>query len=93
MKTNPLIVLTLTGLLLAVGGLGVVTVHQHRTIAHTQEKLEKAEADARTAWGKVFDIQEVRDKRLDDANSAHSIDLWNLQAKLNACEAAKDGKK
>lgn len=56
-------------------------------VTEAQKALERAKADARKAWDKVYDQQEGFDEQLEAAKWANQTELWTAQQELEKCRA------
>lgn len=72
------------------------SVYSANKLEQTERRLIKAESDARSAYGKVFDMQETRNKEmndaLDDAQRKSSVEIYGLQRALDTCITEKPKK-
>lgn len=79
-------VLALQGLaLLFIGGLGVLLYQADDKIAGLQAKVTSLETSNRTAWGKVYDLQESRDDEAFHGEAALHLKVFEAEKALQEC--------
>jgi hypothetical protein len=52
-----------------------------------KSEITRLKADSRTAWGKVFDLQEGRDDTLFEREASLQVKIWEAEKARDECRA------
>lgn len=85
MKSDRYLLVFCAGLLALIGALMLGLYAEHTKSSTQAARITKLEADARTAWGKVYDMQEKRSDEMEAVRSEESLARFELQTKLDQC--------